>query len=279
MSVENPRVTIIVTKPVERVPGGLTPFPILHDTRGYLYERNKVEKSEQARQMFRNAIDSYELRKAMEPQYVKDLLEDAFLQKEDPAMTQALAHSLRVALIVGDIHEYYFSLQSLVLSAQRGAILHDIGKAENPAIPSSVLLKKEKLTPKEFSGIQTHPEVGYQRARSHTSHEPAVALDIKHHHCCQGERSYHERIDDDDMSPEAQRLRILAIGDTIESLLDKDRDYDRKGKVEWSSERIFTELKAKFGKAFPDDLYKFAISAGVAYKDRFTARSKVQAWG
>ena len=56
--------------------------------------------------------------------------------------------------------------------------LHDIGKV---AIPEEILIKKGKLTAKEWKIIKRHPEVGYKIAKSTPQIAP-IAEDILSHH-------------------------------------------------------------------------------------------------
>ncbi|NQT66063.1 MAG: HD domain-containing protein [Actinobacteria bacterium] len=56
--------------------------------------------------------------------------------------------------------------------------LHDIGKI---AIPDKILMKKGKLTAKEWKIIKKHPEIGYKIAES-TPQIASIAEDILSHH-------------------------------------------------------------------------------------------------
>jgi putative two-component system response regulator len=60
----------------------------------------------------------------------------------------------------------------------RGAFLHDVGKI---AIPDRVLLKKGKLTRKEYDLMKHHPAIGDELCRTVRSFE-AVRPIVRHHH-------------------------------------------------------------------------------------------------
>jgi diguanylate cyclase (GGDEF)-like protein/PAS domain S-box-containing protein len=77
--------------------------------------------------------------------------------------SETMEHALRIkdnAIKLGKsikLHPHQFDALSLLAS------LHDIGKV---AIPESILLKKGKLTEKEWSVIKKHPEIGFNIAQS-----------------------------------------------------------------------------------------------------------------
>ena len=60
----------------------------------------------------------------------------------------------------------------------RGAFLHDVGKI---AIPDRVLLKKGKLTRKEYDLMKRHPAIGDDLCRTVRSFD-AVRPIVRHHH-------------------------------------------------------------------------------------------------
>jgi putative two-component system response regulator len=65
-----------------------------------------------------------------------------------------------------------------LIALRRGAFLHDIGKI---AIPDRVLLKRSRLTAREYALIKTHPVVGDELCRTIRSLD-AVRPIVRHHH-------------------------------------------------------------------------------------------------
>ncbi|WP_084047162.1 PAS domain S-box protein [Deinococcus hopiensis] len=59
-----------------------------------------------------------------------------------------------------------------------GAFLHDTGKV---AIPDSILLKPDKLTPEEWDVIKRHPSIGYEMLH-HIPSLPPTTLEVVLHH-------------------------------------------------------------------------------------------------
>ncbi len=68
--------------------------------------------------------------------------------------------------------------QSDLDALHRGAFLHDVGKI---AIPDRVLLKKGKLTRKEYDLMKRHPAIGDELCRTVRSFD-AVRPIVRHHH-------------------------------------------------------------------------------------------------
>ena len=116
--------------------------------------------------------------------------------------------------------------------------LHDIGKI---AIPEEILLKKEKLTKKEWDIIKRHPEIGYNIAESAPQLTPIAEAILSHHEWWNG-KGYPHGLDGEDILITS---RIIAIADAYD-VMTIGRSY--KNKV--SKKDAINELKRCSGEQF-----------------------------
>ncbi|PNY81226.1 HD domain-containing phosphohydrolase [Deinococcus koreensis] len=143
--------------------------------------------------------------------------------------------------------------QALQLSAAEldslveGAYLHDLGKL---AVPDQILLKPGKLTPEEWTVMQSHAARGHALA-ARLPHLSAGALDVIRHH--------HERWDGGGYpfglsGQTIPRLaRLFAVCDVYDALTSV-RPY----KAAWSAEAARAELQAQAGRHFdPESVQAF----------------------
>jgi putative two-component system response regulator len=106
----------------------------------------------------------------------------------------------------------------------RGAFLHDVGKI---AIPDRVLLKKGKLTAKEFAVMKQHPVIGDDLCRTVRSFE-AVRPIVRHHHERLDGRGYPDGLSGDRIPMLA---RIVGVVDVFDALT-TDRPYRKALRVD-----------------------------------------------
>jgi putative two-component system response regulator len=99
----------------------------------------------------------------------------------------------------------------------RGAFLHDVGKI---AIPDRVLLKKGKLTRKEYELMKRHPAIGDELCRTVRSFE-AVRPIVRHHHERIDGRGYPDGLAGDRIPLLAQIVSIVDVFDALTT----DRPY------------------------------------------------------
>ena len=104
-----------------------------------------------------------------------------------------------------------------LVALHRGAFLHDIGKI---AIPDRVLLKKGRLTRKEYDLMKQHPVVGDGLCRTVRSFE-AVRPIVRHHHERLDGRGYPDGLMGDDIPLLAQIVSIVDVFDALTT----DRPY------------------------------------------------------
>lgn len=118
--------------------------------------------------------------------------------------------------------------------------MHDIGKV---AIPDAVLLKKGKLTEREFASMQTHTLAGFDILRESKSGLLRMAAEIaaSHHERWDGQ-GYPSRLSGEKIPLSG---RIVAIADNFDALTTA-RPY----KEAWSVERTIDHIRERAGSQF-----------------------------
>lgn len=120
------------------------------------------------------------------------------------------------------------------------APLHDIGKI---GIPDGILLKPGRLTPEEFSSMQSHADIGSQILARH--HTPLLKLASKialtHHERWDGS-GYPNKLTGDQTPIEG---RIVAVADVFDALT-----HERPYKEAWPRERALAEIASQSGRQF-----------------------------
>jgi putative two-component system response regulator len=107
--------------------------------------------------------------------------------------------------------------QADLIALHRGSFLHDIGKI---AIPDRVLLKKGRLSRKEYDLMKQHPVVGDGLCRTVRSFD-AVRPIVRHHHERLDGRGYPDGLAGDDIPLLAQIVSIVDVFDALTT----DRPY------------------------------------------------------
>jgi len=104
------------------------------------------------------------------------------------------------------------NLESADLEAlHRGAFLHDIGKI---AIPDKVLLKKTKLTKREYRQMQQHPIIGDALCRTVRSLDSVRAI-VRHHHERMDGTGYPDNLTGDQIPLLARIVTVVDVFDAI----------------------------------------------------------------
>jgi cyclic di-GMP phosphodiesterase len=98
-----------------------------------------------------------------------------------------------------------------ILSLQRGAYLHDIGKV---AIPDNVLFKAGPLTPEEWNIMKTHTERGERICSSMRSLAPVLPI-IRHHHERWDGSGYPDGLKNEQIPLLARILQLADIYDAL----------------------------------------------------------------
>jgi HD-GYP domain-containing protein (c-di-GMP phosphodiesterase class II) len=117
-------------------------------------------------------------------------------------------------------------------------LIHDVGKVN---IPSEILSKPGKLTPIEYSFVQTHAQAGYDLLKTIHFPWPIAKLIWQHHERMDGS-GYPQGLKDEQILLGA---RILAVADVVEAI-SSHRPY-RPG---LGIEAALSEIKSKRGVYF-----------------------------
>lgn len=156
-------------------------------------------------------------------------------------------HSRRVSEICGSIGKAMGKSQREVSELQLIGLMHDIGKI---AISDKILNKKGPLTPKEWSEMRRHPEIGYRILGS--SNDMAYIADyvLKHHERLDG-KGYPNGISGKEIPLES---RILMIADSFDAMT-TERPY--RGKL--SDEKAVQRLRDNSGTQFDSEIVEIFI--------------------
>ena len=149
-------------------------------------------------------------------------------------------NSIRIGKIIGLSDRELHELALL-------AALHDVGKI---AIPDSIILKKEKLTPEEWEIMKKHSEIGYNLAQSipELSH---IADKILHHHEWWNGQGYPDGLAGEEIP---LLSRVIAVTDAYD-VMTSGRSY----KKSFSHKKALGELKKFSGIHFDPHLVDIFI--------------------
>ncbi len=125
-----------------------------------------------------------------------------------------------------------------LLHIRRGALLHDIGKM---GVSDRILLKKGKLTTKEWEIMRTHPRLAFQMLQPIAYLRQALDIPYCHHETWDG-TGYPRGLKGEQIPLIA---RIFAIADVWDALT-SSRPY-RKA---WTKKKALTYIKEQSGKHF-----------------------------
>lgn len=172
-----------------------------------------------------------------------ELLMNALEAKEP----ETRLHSERVADIARDLARVLYNDEAKAQEIYRAARLHDIGKI---GIPEALLLKPDKLTPKEYQIVQSHTTKGAEllKPAQKVAFGPVVYNVILHHHERWDGRGYPKELAGHEIPEEA---RIVGLADAYEAMT-AGRPY-RPAK---SSEEALKEIQDLSGIQFDPKLVK-----------------------
>ncbi|RTI57796.1 phosphohydrolase [Thermus scotoductus] len=156
-------------------------------------------------------------------------------------------HSERVADIARDLARALYKDEAKAQEIYRAARLHDIGKI---GIPEALLLKPDKLTPKEYQIVQSHTTKGAEllKPAQKVAFGPVVYNVILYHHERWDGRGYPKELAGHEIPEEA---RIVGLADAYEAMT-AGRPY-RPAK---SSEEALKEIQDLSGIQFDPKLVK-----------------------
>ena len=125
-----------------------------------------------------------------------------------------------------------------IIHAQRGAILHDIGKM---GVPDNILLKEGPLTEEEWTVMRMHPEFANNMLSTIPFLQKAAEIPYCHHEKWDGS-GYPRGLRGEEIPIAARIFTIVDVWDALRS----DRPY-RKA---WTDEAAFSEIKRGKGTHF-----------------------------
>jgi putative nucleotidyltransferase with HDIG domain len=147
-------------------------------------------------------------------------------------------HTLRVTELALKMASRMGFSKKEMLDIQRGALLHDIGKL---GIPDNILLKKGKLTPREYKIIQKHPEIAYKLIYPIEYLRSSLDIPRYHHEKWDG-TGYPYKLSRDHIPLSARIFAIIDVYDALSS----DRPY-RKA---WPRKKVIEYIKSESGRHF-----------------------------
>ena len=144
-----------------------------------------------------------------------------------------------------------------------GGFLHDIGKI---SIPDRVLLKKTRLTHREYLLMKRHPIVGDELCQTVRSLEPVRPI-VRHHHERLDGRGYPDGLAGDGIPLLAQIITIVDVFDALTS----ERPYRRALSVATAHRTMRDEAS---GGAYSVDLVERFIELHTKEFERSARRTK-----
>ncbi len=127
------------------------------------------------------------------------------------------AHVERTVKYANDIAAALNLSADEIENIKQAAVLHDLGKV---GIPEKILLKKSKLTKKEYEQIKKHPQIGAEIIRPVQSLHNVIPMVLYHHERWDG-KGYPAGLKAEEIPIGA---RIIALADVYEALV-SDRPY------------------------------------------------------
>lgn len=157
-------------------------------------------------------------------------------------------HSQRVSHYCEIITRAMYHDEFLVNKIKEAAILHDVGKI---AIPDSILLKPEKLTPTEKELINYHLTAGYDLLSKVDMYKELAEI-IRYHHERYDGAGYPQGVSGEQIPPLA---RIMIVADAFDAMT-TDRIYKPRKSVD----QAIKELELHKGSQFDPDVTDIAIA-------------------
>ncbi|HPD80938.1 MAG TPA: HD domain-containing phosphohydrolase [Spirochaetia bacterium] len=151
-------------------------------------------------------------------------------------------HTLRVTDMTITLARRVGLPEEDIVHIRRGALLHDIGKV---AIPDSILLKPEPLTPEERIIMNKHPEYAKRMLSDITFLLPALDIPYCHHEKWDG-TGYPRGLKEDKIPIAA---RIFSIIDVWDALI-HNRPYHRA----WNYKEAYEYIKSLSGSHFDPEI-------------------------
>lgn len=153
-------------------------------------------------------------------------------------------HSLRVTTLAVKLAADFGLSQRELVSVQRGALLHDIGKL---AIPEAILYKPAPLTLDEFKTMRKHPVYGFELLSKVDSLKDAAEIARWHHEMWDGS-GYPDGLKGEQTPLVARIVALVEVWDALRS----DHNYRRA----WTHEKARDYIEEQSGRAFDPAVVK-----------------------
>ena len=151
---------------------------------------------------------------------------------------ETLGHSERVVNLAVTLARSLGMGEEEIVHFRRGVLLHDIGKL---AVPDSILLKPDTLTPEEWVVMRSHTTKAYEMLEGIEFLRPAIDVPFCHHEHWNGS-GYPRGLVGEEIPWQA---RIFAIVDAWDALIN-DRPY----RPAWSQTAALDYIQELTGKQF-----------------------------
>jgi PAS domain S-box-containing protein len=151
-------------------------------------------------------------------------------------------HSQRVVQITVEMAKILNFSEEEILNAQRGALLHDIGKM---GVPDNILLKPGPLSDDEWVIMKMHPIFAFELLSEIPYLQPALDIPYAHHERWDGS-GYPLGLKGKAIPLAA---RIFAIVDVWDALL-SDRPY----RPAWKKPAVYKYMQEQAGKQFDPEI-------------------------
>ncbi len=174
----------------------------------------------------------------MELQVAYDATLEGWVKALDLRHEETEGHTRRVAEMAIRLARAMGVGDRDLVQIRRGALLHDIGKI---AIPDSILLKSDSLTPAESEVMRRHPAYAHELLYPVPHLRPALEIPYCHHERWDG-TGYPRGLKGEEIPLAA---RLFAVVDVWDALL-SDRSY----RSAWTKERVREYLREQGGKQF-----------------------------
>ncbi len=145
------------------------------------------------------------------------------------------SHSARVADITVALGRRAGIPEDELVHVRRGALLHDIGKI---AVPDAILMKRGRLTPKEWAVMREHPTKAYQLLSPIQYLRPALDIPWCHHEKWDGS-GYPRQLRGEAIPLAARLFAVVDVWDALGS----DRPYRKR----WNESRVRSHLRTIAG--------------------------------
>ncbi|UNC92394.1 HD domain-containing phosphohydrolase [Candidatus Contubernalis alkaliaceticus] len=196
----------------------------------------------------KEAEDNMYKHKLAESRSTKSAVLNALLKTLEEKSCETEEHARRMQEIAMKIGEKINLPETELDRLTLLVYLHDIGKI---TVPEEILIKKKKLTEREWEHIKKHPETGYRIARS-MEEFAHVAEDILSHHEHWDGSGYPQGLKGKEIPLLA---RIASIADAYEVMT-----HGRPYKEPISQQEVIAELKRCAGTHFDPDLVEILVS-------------------